>query len=122
MLNFMIEGGMPMWLILLLGGATIIGAALFARRPDELRLATLRALTIATLLQAFAGFTAGVALTLGYVHKIPPEQREQWPLFVMRGLKESCANLILAFTLLSLAWLIIAVGLRRLAAKENAAR
>ena len=118
--NFMREGGIGMWFILLFGGITMIGAVLFARRPDAGRLATLRAMTITTLLSAFTGFTAGLAKSVGSVTRIPLEARDRWPLFVMRGFSESCANLIFGFTLLTLAWLVIAVGLRRLAAAQRA--
>ena len=106
-----------MWFILVTGVATLVGAGLFARRPDELRLATLRALSIATLLMSCAGFTAGVALTFASLGRIPAEHRADWHLYALKGISESSANLILAFTLLALAWLVIAIGLRRLGAK-----
>jgi hypothetical protein len=111
-----------MWFILLFGGVTLLTAILFARRPDEARLAVLRALTITTLLSSFLAFTAGVAQSLGALMRIPVERRNDWPLFVCKGISESCANLIFGFTLLTLAWLIISIGLRRLAAPATAVK
>jgi hypothetical protein len=115
--NFMAQGGIGMWFILLFGGVTLLTAVLFARRPDEARLAVLRALTITTLLSSFTAFTAGVAMSLGALMRIPIERRNDWPLFACKGISESCANLIFGFTLLTLSWLVISIGLRRLAAR-----
>jgi hypothetical protein len=115
--NFMAEGGMGMWFILLFGGITLLTAVLFARRPDEARLALLRALTITTLLSSLVAFTAGVAKSLGALMRIPIERRSDWPLFACKGISEASANLIFGFTLLTLAWLIISIGLRRLAGR-----
>jgi hypothetical protein len=113
--NFMREGGAGMWFILLFGGITFLTAILFARRPDEARLAVLRALTITTLLSSLTGFTAGVAMSLGSLTRIPVDERGSWMLYAAKGISESCANLIFGFTLLTLSWLIITIGLRRLA-------
>ena len=118
--NFMRDGGVGMWFTLVLGLATLIGAALFARRPDELRLAALRAGSLATLFASLTAFIGGVAATFKYIHRIPAERKADWPHFVMLGLAEASANLVLGFALLTITWLVIAVGLRRLAAKERA--
>ena len=53
--------------------ASLIGAALFARRPDELRLGSLRAMSWATAFVSFAGFVAGIAVTLAACANLPPD-------------------------------------------------
>lgn len=119
MRNFIIDGGIGVWFILLFGGATLVGAVLFVRRPDELRLASLRAMSITTLLSSLVGFIAGVAISFKGVARIPGVN-DRWHLIALKGISEACACLILGLTLLTLAWLMIAIGLRRLAAKEAA--
>jgi hypothetical protein len=118
--HFMRDGGIGMWFILLFGAITFAGAVLFARRPDEWRLGTLRAMTITTLLSSFTAFTAGLAKSTGSVTRIPAEMHDRWPMYALKGFSESCANLIFGFTWLTLAWMVIAIGQRRLAAAKRA--
>ena len=118
MIEFFQSGGMPMWFILAFGLAALGGAIFFAVRPDELRLGALRAMSWATLFASLSGFIAAVATTLRYCVQLPPAEATNWHVFVMQGFAESYANLILGLSLLALTWLVIAVGLRRLAARE----
>lgn len=118
MIEFFQSGGMPMWFILAFGLAALSGAIFFAVRPDELRLGALRAMSWATLFASLSGFIAAVATTLRYCVQLPPAEATNWHVFVMQGFAESSANLILGLSLLALTWLVIAVGLRRLAARE----
>lgn len=118
--KFMIEGGVGMWFILLFGGGTLIGAVLFARRPDELRLSALKAISACTLLASLTGFVAGVAKTFEACARLPGDQRPLWPFFALKGVSESSTNLIFGFALLTLAWLVIAIGLRRQAVATGA--
>jgi hypothetical protein len=116
--KFMAQGGIGMWFILLFGGVTLLSAILFARRPHESRMGMLRALTVTTLLSSFTAFTAGVAMSLGALGRVPPEAAGRVWLLAAKGVSESAANLILGSVLLTWAWLVIAIGQRRLAAAE----
>lgn len=120
--NLMRDGGTAMWFVLLFGGAALIGAVLFARRPDEPKLGALRAMSWTTAFTMLSGFIAGVAKSLDGCAGLPAEMRPKWPLFFIKGLSESMANLVLGLTLLALVWLVVAIGLRRLAAQGGAMR
>lgn len=118
MIEFFVAGGVVMWFVLGFGLAALIGAVFFARRPHELRLGALRALCRATAFASVAGFVAGVAVTLKLCAQLPPAEASSWHVYAILGLAESSSNLILGTALLALTWLVIAVGLRRLASRE----
>ena len=123
MVEFFQAGGFGMWIVLAVGAATLLHAGLFAWRADERRMAIVKALTVATL------FSASTALfsNLGAVF-YKTTQRPEWaesPDFnkiVILGLGESIAPVILASAMLTLTWLIAAVGVRRLADRISAFR
>jgi hypothetical protein len=54
------------------------------------------------------------------VLRAPPGKRELLPIFLLKGISEASALLILGLALLTLTWLVVAIGLRRLAARERA--
>lgn len=118
MIQFFMNGGFPMWFILAFGLASLVGAVLFARRPDELRLGSLRAMSWATAFASFAGFIAGVAVTFAACANLSPEDAPNWHVYAIMGISESSSNLILGASFLALTWLVIAIGLRRLAVRE----
>ncbi|MCA9596624.1 MAG: hypothetical protein KC776_25080 [Myxococcales bacterium] len=117
MMSFMREGGVGMWFVLALGLLSLAAAVRFAMAPDEKRVATVRSLTWATLFNTVGAIIAGFAAVGSHV----PANAE-WAmspkihLIVMVGISEALANGILGFALLSLTWLVMAVGHRRLAA------
>lgn len=118
MVQFFMNGGFPMWFILAFGLASLIGAVMFAARPDEIRLGSLRAMSWATGFASFAGFIAGVAVTFAACANLPAEEAGNWHVYALMGTSESASNLILGASFLALTWLVIAIGLRRLAARE----
>lgn len=122
MIEFFMAGGFVMWFVLAFGLAALVGAVLFARRPHELRLGALRALSWATAFAAFSGFIAGIALTLRACAGLEGADASEWHRYFMMGFAESSSNLILGTSLLALTWLVIAVGLRRLAVREGETR
>lgn len=115
MFELMREGGMPMWVVLLFGGATLVQAIRFAVRPDERQIGVFRSLSAATVFAVLSGTAADIGAVL---HKVPntPEwaQSPDLHLIVMTGFGESTSPAILGFTLLALAWFVLAVGMRRL--------
>jgi hypothetical protein len=116
MIEFFREGGWGMWLVVALGGATLVTAALFAREPDERRITLLRSLTIASIFSIATAVFSNLATVM---HTVP--NRPEWAeggrvhLVVMIGIGESLAPAILGGSFLTLAWLVAAVGVRRLA-------
>lgn len=111
MLRFMLSGGFAMWFIAALGGALLWTTARFARAADPQRLALARALSMAMTASSLTGFITGLVATCHYVLKHPEEPAH---LVVLTGFAESCANLVLGGGLLVLAWVLIAVGVRRM--------
>jgi hypothetical protein len=116
MMTLFKAGGFPMWFILVFGAAAFIAAVLFARRPVGRDPATVRALSLATLFSIFGGTAAdfGAVCTQVPAH---PEWTAGGKMFevVLQGFGESMSPSLLGFTLLSLTWLVVAVGHRRAA-------
>jgi len=111
--NLIRHGGPPVWVILLFGVIALVDAALIVRRPDERKLAFLRAMSAATVFAMMAGFTAGVAKSINGCSALPPALRDRWTFLVAKGTAESLADVILGAALLALAWFIAAMGVRR---------
>lgn len=116
MMDFMRAGGMAMWFVLLFGGISLGAAIRFAFGPDPRRVDAVRSLTWATLFSTCTSVVAGFAAVGS---KVPA--RPEWAnspkihLIVMEGISESLAGGVLGFSLLTLTWLVMAVGHRRLA-------
>ncbi len=118
MFAFIRSGGVPIWIVILFGLLTLAAAATLIIRPDQGRVAQIRALCRATLYATLAGVTSCLAAVM---HNVPAHP-EWWAggkihLAVMTGLGESLSCGILGFSFIGLAWLATAVGLRRLAAE-----
>ncbi len=112
MFQFMLEGGYAMWVILLFGLLCLALAVRFAVKPAERTLNMLRPLSLATLFATLSGLAAGLGATTKHVAEDPTFSQDPGR-YVMIGIGESLANAILGFTLLFLAWLVVAVGMRR---------
>ena len=115
MMYLMRAGGQPMWFVLLFGIITMVAATIFAFRPDEGRLGFVRGMTWATVFVVLSGVAAALAATF---HKVAstPEWQEGMNivLYPMAGFSESLSPMILGFSMLAIAWLITAIGIRRL--------
>ena len=115
MLDFLRAGGMGMVAVLILGVATLLSSVLFARRPDERRMAVIRGLSVAS---GFAVLTAVASNVAAVMFKVP--QNPEWSkspdlhLIVMTGLGESLTPAIVGGAFLTITWVIVAVGMRRL--------
>ncbi len=114
MLDFMRAGGYAMWVILAVGGTSLGLAVSFAVRPSERKLAIFRPLSVSVVFLTLSGLFAGLGATMHHVTTDPryadSPELHKW---VMMGIGESTANAILGFSLLALAWLVTAVGMRR---------
>ncbi len=97
---------------------TLVAAAGFAIRPAEKKLSVLRPLCAATAFSSLAAFLFGMANGLtGLSWALdgaadPAATTHAWHTF-LGGMAESPAALILGFAVLSVCWLLVAVGLRR---------
>ncbi len=115
MAEFMRNGGVPMWVILLFGLLGLVAAALFARAPAPHKLPVLWALGLATVLSILGGTAAAMGNVFHFVARMPETSPgEPWAPLLFQGLSEAMAPSVLGFTLLSLIAFVAAVGLRRL--------
>ena len=114
MMDFMRAGGYSMWFILLLGGVTLGVAVWFAIRPGERKLAFIRPMSVATVFAVLSGVFSDLGAVAHNVTTRPEfAQSPDLHLILLTGFGESMAPAILGFSILSLAWLLAAVGLRR---------
>lgn len=102
---------------MIIGAVTLVTAVIFVLRPSERRLAILRPLSAATIFSAIAAFLLGIANSLtAYIRLL--DQTAEGPAgdasrLLLGALRESPAPLVIAFALVSVVWLLVAVGLRR---------
>lgn len=114
MTEFLRAGGIAIWYVLALSLPLFALSAHFAYRPAPKRLALVRGLTWALVF----GIVSAVSTNLMAVFNKVPDN-EEWahspdmPLIVMKGIGESITPAVLGFTFLSLAWLLVAFGMRR---------
>ena len=113
--HFFQEGGWGMWFVLLFGLITLAQAIGFARRPDERRRSALEAFERATLYSVIATVALDLAAVARAPRGMPWSEAPRVELVIFEGIAESLAPAILGFALLSFAWMIGAVGQRRLA-------
>ena len=111
MMGFMQQGGLSMWLILVLGLLTLAVAVSFAVTPTERKLSMIRPLSLATVFSVLGGIAADLGATMKALSSSPEYMAS--PAALLAGIGESMVPGILGFTLLSLAWLVAAAGLRR---------
>lgn len=117
MLEFMRAGGVPIWVVLVLGLFALGGGLRFALRPKEGGEAVLRGLGAATTFAVLSAVSANVAMVFWRVSQVPElAERPDVHLVVLVGLAEALTPAILGFTLLALTWAAIAMGRRRLLA------
>jgi len=114
MLEFIRSGGIVMFVILAFGGATLVVAAMHARRPTVRRYDLVKSLSVATVFATLTGTAAGFAAVM---HKVPlsPEwsHSPDLHLIVMTGLGEATSNAILGFAIMAICWMLVAIGTRR---------
>ena len=111
MIEFFRAGGFNMFVLAAVGAVMVATAIRFARNADAQRLSLIRALTVAMVFATLTGFAASLAATAMWVVKHEPED----PLpYLLQGFAESTANVLLGGFLLVIAWILVAVGIRRM--------
>lgn len=118
MVDFIRAGGFGMFVLLLFGALGLWTAGAFAFRPDPRRVEVVGCMSKVMIFSTILS----VATDFGAVfHKVP--NRPEWahspdmPLIVMTGLGESMAPAILGSAILTVMWLLMTLGFRRLARK-----
>jgi len=96
-------------LSLLIGVVPVFMGAAYAIRPSEAKLALMRPLSLASLFGAFCGLLSGAINMLTYAG------REGIPTtgVPLLGMAEALLPLDVAFASLTIAWLFVALGMRR---------
>jgi hypothetical protein len=126
MLTLIEWGGFPVWFVLLFGFISLGAAAFFVRKPERRQLGLVIGMSVATLFSILNGVAADLA-TVGHALNV------KWDKFYTadhayqgvvqawgQGFAESLSPAIIGFTLLSLTWLVAAVGLRRMTQSQAA--
>ncbi len=122
MIEFFRAGGWSMFLILMLGLVTLFAAAAFMRKPAAADIGMIRGFSVATVFAVLTGISADLAAVFTHVPNTPEwAHSPDMPLIVMTGLGEALTPAILGFTMLTLAWMVTAVGVRRLGTATVAA-
>lgn len=97
---------------ILIAFAPLVAALLYTVKPSERRLALLRPLVLAGLFAGLASFAAGaIAVLEGIAVTATPIN---WRTVAL-GVRETFAVLFIAFANLTIAWLLVALGMRRAA-------
>jgi hypothetical protein len=97
-------------LTLLVAAVPLVAAAVYAVRPSEARLALMRPFSLAALFAGVAGTLSGFVYVFAGLAASGPQTR--WSA-VYAGISEAIVPSIFGFTCLTLAWLLVAVGMWR---------
>jgi hypothetical protein len=110
MMDFFRAGGFSMWIVLAFGLAALVSSFALLRDPDPRRLAVVRALTWGSVFAITAGVGSNLIAVFSYVaHHDDGEQA------LFQGLAEALSPAVLGATMLSVAWMFVAVAVRRAA-------
>ena len=112
MVRMFIAGGYVMWMITLIGVAYLIASVRFAMRGEPRLLAVVRALTWALVFTILSGIASDLSATMSHVVRSTASAEERSSMLI-EGIGESCTPATLGFTVLSIGWIVVAVGVRR---------
>lgn len=113
MMQLFLEGGFPMWFLLIFGGASLGAAAMFARRPNRERLPLVIGLTLATIFTAIMGVFADLAAVGHHTSDNYDKYGPEIPRVLLQGFAESMAPGIMGFGLVTLTAVVVVLGLYR---------
>jgi hypothetical protein len=118
MLTLIKEGGVANVFVLLFGFVTLGYAVALAIRPHRRKVGFVKWMCKATVYAVASGIAAAFGATLHYVAPAPIP-REEVVATLFMGLGESMSPGILGFSLVALASMLTAIGVRRLDALET---
>lgn len=117
--EFMLEGGWSMWFVLAIGLVTLAMSVSFLKWPNARQADIVRSFTRATVFSIVTGLSVNIAAVGAKVPANPEwANSPQIHLIIMQGIAEAIAPASLGFTLLALAWLVVAVGQRKLVREQ----
>lgn len=116
MLEFFLAGGVPMFGVVVCGLVALVASVRFAMSPDKRKVGAIASLSVAAFASSMLGFAADISTVFGAISKNEAWQKaEVLPLILIQGARESLSPVILGLALLTVIWLVMAVGHRRLA-------
>lgn len=102
-----------MGFVILVGGVGVLGMAIaYAIRPTEQKLMLMRPLSLAAIYAAVCSSSMGMATALHGAGADGAWSADRFSVLMM-GLSESLIPPFVAFAFLAVAWLLVAVGMRR---------
>jgi hypothetical protein len=102
-----------MGFVILVAGIGVFGMSIaYAIRPTEQRLALMRPLSLAAIFAAICSSSVGTATALKFAGATEPLGPKAINVMLM-GMSESLIPPFVAFAFLAVAWLLVAVGMRR---------
>jgi len=119
-MQWFIVGGWSMWLLLILGGFSVLAAGKFAFRPDETQLPRISALSRSVGWNILVGVSSDLA-AVGFNIPSKPEwaHSPDLPLIVLEGFAESMSPAIFGGAILSVTSILLAAGHSRLRTQGN---
>jgi hypothetical protein len=101
-----------MGFVILVAGLGVLGTAIaYAVRPSERKLELLRPLSLAAIFAALCSFAVGVATALKFA--ADGDLAHAALRTLVAGFAEACVPLFVAFAFLSVAWLLVTLGMHR---------
>lgn len=97
---------------LVIAALPLIASAVYAAAPNEARLALMRPVSLAGLFAGLAGTLKGGVAVLQGMGATPELMPTSWGR-VYNGLSEALVPAVLSFSCLTVAWLLVAVGMWR---------
>jgi hypothetical protein len=113
MLDFFIAGGWMMFVVLATAVPLLVTSAKFARTASPQGLSIIRALTVTVVFASIAGVITNLAAVARAVASNPELMKESLA-NLLWGFNESLAPAILGFSLVTIAWILVAFGVRRM--------
>lgn len=115
MLMDLFRNSSPLALVGLLVSLASVGMALaYAVKPTERRLSLMRPLSLAAIFGGLSSFTVGVATVLQGIAVTGVFGVGTWR-GIASGAAEAVVSLFVAFGCLTIAWLLVTIGMRRVA-------
>lgn len=111
MVDFFRAGGWGMWVVLVLSVAALVNAVLFSLKPSEKRMVLIRSLSTATCFASVTAMAMDLSTVFYYVSGL-----EGWDgsaRIPMQGYGESLSPITFGAGMLTLVWMVVAVGVRR---------
>ncbi len=116
MIEFLLAGGVPMIGVVVCGLVALVAAVRFAISPDKRKIGAIVSLSVAAMASSMLGFVVDLTAVFATINKMEEWQKpDVLPLVLIQGFKESLSPMILGLALLTVIWLVMAVGFRRLA-------